>query len=125
MRKKIRKSGVLGKVCMIPVYLCFFLVQLNVQNNQTASLPFFSVDVHHSDGNFHINLKQVKHRDAKPPAFRLNKRFQPVTSFSLPIIAGDCLLVVFNTRAFSPDRKEPVRDIHPGSHRLRGPPAVV
>ena len=115
------------RVCLILVYVSFYMVQLNVHFGKTPTVSFLTGDFisQQSDNAFHSVLKKDKHKDSKAVSFRLNKRFHPSHLFTAPEVLQDLITYSFNIETELLNDTQSLTNFSFNSPSLRGPPAIV
>ena len=127
MLKINRHCGVRTKICLILVYVSFYLVQLDVHFGPTPGPSFFSSDYasEHSDKVSNTFLNKNIHKGSKPASFRLNKRFHPEYLFTVPEVLQDLVKYSFRIQTSLLNETQPLTNFSFNSPSLRGPPQVV
>jgi hypothetical protein len=127
MSRKNWKWGVFTKVCLILVYISFYLVQLSVYSSQAPRDSFFSTYyiVHHPHLDANISVKKDTHKEHKIASFRLNKSFHPKYFFTAPVTLNDLVKYSFSIQTVLMNETQPLTSFSFNSPSLRGPPAIV
>jgi len=117
----------LTRVCLIGVYVSFYMVQLNVHFGKIPEVSFFTGDFisQQSDQSNHQLLNKDKHKDSKAVSFRLNKRFHPSHLFTAPEVLQNLIAYSFHIETELLNDTQPLTSFSFNSPSLRGPPAIV
>jgi len=118
--------GVFSKVCLILVYISFYLVQLNVYAHQASQDSFFSGNdnIHHSYKGSGYSLKKEARNQSKPISFRLNKRFHPEYLFIAPQALNNLVGNIFWIQTVLLNEAQTLSNFSFNSPSFRGPPAI-
>lgn len=117
----------LTRVCLIGVYVSFYMVQLNVHFGKIPEVSFFTGDFisQQSDQSNHQLLNKDKNKDSKAVSFRLNKRFHPSHLFTAPEVLQNLIAYSFHIETELLNDTQPLTSFSFNSPSLRGPPAIV
>jgi len=117
----------LTRVCLIGVYVSFYMVQLNVHFGKIPEVSFFTGDFisQQSDQSNHQLLNKDKNKDSKAVSFRLNKRFHPSHLFTAPDVLQNLIAYSFHIETELLNDTQPLTSFSFNSPSLRGPPAIV
>jgi len=117
----------LTRVCLILVYVSFYMVQLNMHIGRPPTVSFLTGDFNTqpTDKDFHPVLCKDSHKDSKIAGFRLNKRFHPSHLFSAPDVLQDLVEYSFTIQTTLLNETQPLTNFSFNAPSLRGPPQVV
>jgi hypothetical protein len=126
MNRNNWECGVFSKVCLILVYISFYLVQLNVYAHQASQDSLFlgNGDIHLSYKGSNAPLKKEARNQSKTVSFRLNKRFHPEYLFIAPQVLTDLVKNIFWIQSVLLNEAQPLSNYSFNSPSLRGPPAI-
>jgi hypothetical protein len=126
MNRNNWKCGFFSKVCLILVYISFYLVQLNVYAHQASQDSFFPGNngIHYSYKGFNGSWKKEARNQSQKNSFRLNKRFHPEYLFIAPKALNDSVKNIFGIQTVLLNEAQPLSNYTFNSPSLRGPPAI-
>ena len=122
-----RYCQIFTRICLILIYLSFYLVQLNIHFGATPDRSFFSGDFILQNSNTKTTsvLAKDRHKDSKSIGFRLNKRFHPKNPLSAPEMLQALVRQSFHIQTALLNDEQPLTSFSFNSPSLRGPPVVV
>ena len=122
-----RYSKLSTRICLVLVYLSFYLVQLNVHFGLPPIRSIFSSDfVSQNSGKGSIAvIEKNKHKDSRSTGFRLNKRFHPEYLSTAPEMLPDLVRLSFQIQTVLLNDEQPLTSFSFNAPSLRGPPVVV
>jgi hypothetical protein len=117
----------LTRVCLILVYVSFYLVQLNIHFGKASDRSFFSGDFisQRTGDNTHETLNSEHQKESKVVGFRLNKRFHPSYLFFAPEVLQNLVKYSFCIETTLLNETQPLANFSFNAASLRGPPAIV
>jgi hypothetical protein len=110
------------------IYLSFFLVQFNVHlNGLPGDVSYFSSDYSSVNSTHYMGSlsRPGLRKDVKLRGFKLNKRFQPESLVTAPVLPGIFIHIIYSAPVPLLNEDEPLTQYSFNSPSLRGPPAVV
>ena len=116
-----------ARICLILVYMSFYMVQLNLHFGVPPGTSFFSGDFvsQYSGGSSGSFSYKHKHKESRSISFRLNKRFHPSHLFTAPEKIEVLVRQGYRIQSVLLNEEQPLTNFFFNSPSLRGPPAII